>query len=224
MSLSTTLGGVWLGPDTHANRPATPLGGTLYVCTTHNKVEKYVSGAWGDWAVLVPAGGASGQVLTKNSSTDGDASWATPSGGSGFLGARVYNSANISVVSGGSGTILTFNSERYDTDNIHSTVSNTSRLTATTAGKYHISGTLFFANNTTGARGLQILLNGATNIAIVRIPTVAGTDVPALNISTVYDLAAGDYVELIAYQTSSGALNVTASGNQSPEFMMHRVG
>lgn len=31
----------------------------------------------------VPSGGTAGQVLTKNSSTNGDASWAAPSGGSG---------------------------------------------------------------------------------------------------------------------------------------------
>lgn len=140
-----------------------------------------------------------------------------------FVGARVYNSANISIASGGSGAALTFDSERFDTDSIHSTSSNTSRLTANTAGKYQIGGSLFFANNTTGARGLQIVLNGGTAIAILRTPTVVGTDVSALQINTAYDLAAGDYVELVAYQTSSGSLNVTASGNQSPEFWMHKV-
>jgi hypothetical protein len=140
-----------------------------------------------------------------------------------FIGARVYNTANISCATG-TGVTLTFDSERYDTDTIHSTSSNTSRLTATTAGKYHITGQVMFANNTTGARGLVIKLNNTTELAHVRMPTVGGTDVSIVNISTTYDLAATDYVELLAYQTSGGNLNVVASGNFSPEFMMHKVG
>lgn len=164
-----------------------------------------------------------GNKLTRKNSSGATTVIEGGGGGGTFIGARVYNSANISCASGAA-VALTFDSERYDTDTIHSTTTNTSRLTATTAGKYQIGGSLFFANNTTGARGLQIQLNGATAIAIVRIPTVGGTDVPALQISTVYDLAANDYVELVAYQTSGGALNVSASGNQSPEFWMYKVG
>lgn len=82
-----------LGPDTHANLPsatATPTG-ALYECTTHNKIYKNSGTAWGDWATLggggtgLPTGGTSGQVLTKNSGTDYDASWAT------LTGTRVIN-------------------------------------------------------------------------------------------------------------------------------------
>ena len=59
-----------------------------------------------------------------------------------MVGARVHNSANISV-SDSTWTSMTFDSERYDTDSIHSTASNTSRLTCVTAGKYLIIATLF---------------------------------------------------------------------------------
>jgi len=50
----TTFAGHFLGPDTHANRPATTglPEGTMYVCTTHNKIEKIVSAAWTDYATL----------------------------------------------------------------------------------------------------------------------------------------------------------------------------
>lgn len=144
-------------------------------------------------------------------------------GGSTFIGARAYNSANISCASGAA-VLLTFDSERYDTDTIHSTSSNTGRLTATTAGKYQITGQAAFATNATGARGLFIRLNGTTELAHVRQPAVAGTDISILNVSTTYDLAATDYLELLAYQTSGSTLNVSAFGNFSPEFMMHKVG
>lgn len=57
---ATTFIGHFLGPDTHANRPAvTGLpNGTIYVCTTHQKLERVVSGAWADYASLgIPAAG-----------------------------------------------------------------------------------------------------------------------------------------------------------------------
>lgn len=52
--MGTTFVGHFLGPDTHANRPAvgTLPNGTMYVCTTHNKIERIVSGAWADYATL----------------------------------------------------------------------------------------------------------------------------------------------------------------------------
>jgi hypothetical protein len=73
-----------LGPDTHANRPsaATTPWGAVYMCTTHSKIYRNNNGTWGDWATLagaatLPTGGTAGQVLTKNSGTDYDASFAT---------------------------------------------------------------------------------------------------------------------------------------------------
>jgi hypothetical protein len=58
---ATTFIGHFLGPDTHSNRPAASglPNGTLYVCTTHQKIERVVSGAWVDYATLgVGAGSA----------------------------------------------------------------------------------------------------------------------------------------------------------------------
>jgi hypothetical protein len=139
------------------------------------------------------------------------------------VGARVYNSAAITLTSGAS-TALTFDSERYDYDNIHSTVTNTGRLTATTAGIYHISGHARFDVNATNQRFILIRLNGSTTIANQTAQALAGSLNTALTVSTIYELAAGDYVELLAYQNSGGNLDVTATGNHSPEFMMMRVG
>jgi hypothetical protein len=70
------------GKDTHANRPATAKKGALYSCSTHSLIYRWDGSAWQTWATLagaatLPAGGTAGQVLTKNSGTDYDASFAT---------------------------------------------------------------------------------------------------------------------------------------------------
>ena len=81
-----------------------------------------------------------------------------------------------------------------------------------------------YQNNTTGVRFALIRLDGTTLIA--SSSSVALTDIyaTALNVSTQYYLNMNQYVELVAIQTSGGALNVLANGNRSPEFGMVYVG
>ena len=135
--------------------------------------------------------------------------------------ARVYNSANISIPNA-TLTALTFNSERFDNDSIHSTASNTSRLTATTAGVYSISGNFTMAPLGSGKGLIGVRLNGSLIIAYQRFAGITATNLIQA-IQTTYKLAAGDYVELIAHQDSGSALNVIAASNYSPEFSMHKV-
>lgn len=136
-------------------------------------------------------------------------------------GARVYNSVAISIATGTS-TVLTFDSERYDNDAIHDTVTNSGRLTCKTAGRYSITGHVDWAANGTGHRVCSIRLNGTTNIASDGKPASAASTrhaVPAL-----YSLAVNDYVELLVFQDTGGALNVNATAAMSPEFAMQWVG
>lgn len=129
---------------------------------------------------------------------------------------RVYNSSSISVANN-TNVALTFNSERQDVGAMHSTSSNTGRITVTDAGFYRVGGGVEFASNGTGRRSIAIRLNGATYIAAHS----ANADAAAahqMTISTEYQFAATDYVELVVFQTSGGALNVSVVGNYSPEF------
>ena len=138
-----------------------------------------------------------------------------------LVGARVYNNANISCTRLAT-TILTFNSERYDTDSIHNTSTNTDRLTCNTAGKYIISLTARFAADT-GVMQFNIKLNATTYIAR---SILNGTDgsVTSVTVTTIYDLAATNYLQADVYHDAAGALNIEYQANYSPEFMMHRIG
>lgn len=136
--------------------------------------------------------------------------------------ARVYNSANISIPNS-TVTALTFNSERWDTGatGMHSTATNTNRLTAQLSGLYHIFGHVSFATNAIGIRVVYIRVNGTTNIAI-QSNTALSSD-SRFSIGTDYYLSVGHYVELLVYQDSGGALNVLSAGNYSPEFGMTKT-
>ena len=133
------------------------------------------------------------------------------------VAARVYNNANISVPDS-TWTALNFNSEVFDTDGMHSSVTNTDRLTVVTPGTYLIGGQLAFAANGAGIRGIEIFLNGATVIGEVNdIPVGTGNWRMAIA-PTLYQLIAGDYLQLRAYQTSGGDLYVNYYAAYSPVF------
>lgn len=137
-------------------------------------------------------------------------------------GARVYNSANISIANA-TNTALTFDTERYDTDALHSTTTNTNRLTAPAAGKYLITGHVEWGASATGQRYINVRFNGTTVIAQQHVINLNNT-VFSQSIATIYSLAANDFVELVVFQDSGGALNVQANSALSPEFTIAFLG
>ena len=137
-------------------------------------------------------------------------------------GVRVYHGASQNIANS-SWVTLAFNSERYDTDSIHGNVTNNSRLTCRTAGKYLIIGQIGFPANSTGSRAGVILLNGTTYISHV-LQDATSDFGNAIICTTIYDLAVNDYVELQALQSSGGTLAVAYSPQMIPEFMMQRIG
>lgn len=136
--------------------------------------------------------------------------------------ARVYHNAAQSIANA-TFTALAFNTERFDNDTIHDTSTNNSRLTCKTAGKYLIIGNITYAANATGVRNADIRLNGTNYIASSRIHASTAATV-GVQVSAVCELNANDYVELMAYQSSGGALDVVSGASYSPEFSMVRVG
>lgn len=144
------------------------------------------------------------------------AEYATPEG------CRVYNSANESIASG-AGVALTFDSERYDNGNCHSTASNTSRLTAPKTGKYIITGHVMWASSAAGSfRSISLRTGGSVYIATQNLPVNGAYD--EMSLCTIYHLAYNDYVELMVQHDAGVAINVLAAVNHSPEFAMQWVG
>ena len=140
-------------------------------------------------------------------------------------GARVFNDANI-LAGNNVWTTLTFNSERWDTDAIHSIFLNTSRLTCQTAGVYVITGNVIWQNSAVDSpRSHRIRLNGAINIGYFSNPKQPNAgDGLSYEVTTQYDLIVGDFVEFGVYHNTGGAININAALNYSPEFMMQRIG
>ncbi|MDO8335636.1 MAG: tail fiber domain-containing protein, partial [Candidatus Saccharibacteria bacterium] len=145
-------------------------------------------------------------------------------GGNPEVSVRAYSTVAHTIATSTS-TALTFNQERYDTSAIHSTSSNTSRFTAPTKGKYLITGsTMWVANASVTRRITSIFLNNTTFLARSETTPAASTNI-AQNVATVYELNAGDYVELLVFQNSGGNIDTVASDatTQITEFSMTKI-
>lgn len=123
-----------------------------------------------------------------------------------------------SIANGGTGTNLTFTAEDVDTTGMHSTSSNTSRLTAVYPGWYFANATPSYAANTAGVRGGAWRVNGATTLAGINTfiaATISATlCVPCRPI--LLFLNVGDYIEIAGYQTSGAGLNTVVTTGEQP--------
>lgn len=134
------------------------------------------------------------------------------------------SSGAATAIADNTATALGFTSERWDNDAMHDNSTNNTRLTANTAGLYLITATVGWADNTTGQRCTLLKVGGSTIIADQCAPTPTGARNVYNNVTTVYTLSAGEYVEVLAYQNSGGQLNVITEANVSPEFGMTYLG
>ena len=164
--------------------------------------------------------GANDTVLTADSTAATGMKWATPAGGSNYAGASVTKTA-VQSISNATFTTLTWNSETYDTNTFHDNSTNNYRITVPSgkAGYYLVSGIILFGANGTGNRLMELRKNGsAVNYVFSETPATASNGT-GLNMSYVINLAVADYLELAAYQTSGGALNVDAESNWQVSFL-----
>ena len=157
--------------------------------------------------------GSNNQVLTADSSTATGLKWATPAVATPtFVGCSLTKSAAQSIASG-TETIVTYDTEVFDTDGFHSTVTNTGRITIPTgkAGKYLFTAQLMIDSSTFQTQGV-LRKNGSGEIIYYapKSPTA-----PCVIFSAILPASVGDYFETVAYQGSGTSKNVLGN-NYTP--------
>lgn len=141
--------------------------------------------------------------------------------GAGARGALAFGTSNQATVTSVELTVL-FDTEAYDTDAIHSTSSNTSRLTVPSGvTKIRLTAQIQFAGNSTGiVRKLRITKNGGGGGIDANRDTFlpVNNNSPGGNLTAhmvqivtgVIECVATDYFEMKVEQNSGGALNLLA--------------
>jgi len=166
--------------------------------------------------------GSTGQVLTV---AGGLPSWATPAAPS-FVGVRAYKESNQSITDS-SQTAVTYAAEIFDTNSFHDNVTNNSRFTVPSGqgGYYLCIAQNAYANvAATGSREVSLRKNGSTFMTQTSIPGANIARANCVYVVEVLNLAAGDYVEVLAYQTSGGSLNLIYDASTVSYFSMIKVG
>lgn len=134
---------------------------------------------------------------------------------------RAYHNTTQSI-NNATLTTLSLNAEAWDTDTMHNTVTNNSRLTIKTAGLYIVTVEVILAANGTGVRVANLLLNGS------ELPINNGNAASAFDSRILYStqekLALNDYLEIGIYQTSGGALSTVQSATRAPSLTATWVG
>jgi hypothetical protein len=233
--------GIWVFASAAARDAAvtSPQEGNACYLKDTNQVLTYSGSAWvavGGGSPLTTKGdlygfstvdaripiGANNTVLTADSAQALGLKWAAPASPT-FSGVRVRKSANQSI-SNATETVLTFDTETFDTDAYHDNSTNSGRLTvpAGKAGYYNIYFCIQWDLNATGDREVSLYINGTSTRICANFIAGDATTYPFCNGTTTYYLAETDYVQLTGYQTSGGALNATNSATIS--FGMDKVG
>lgn len=134
---------------------------------------------------------------------------------------RARRTGTAITLATGTNTAVEFDAELLDSHAMHDTSTNPSRFYAPTgySGWYHILGGVEFNANATGVRELAIRANGSDILGRVRSVPASGQNW-MVQVSAYVYLAAGEYVELIATQTSGGNLDINNQNYWTPMFAM----
>ena len=128
------------------------------------------------------------------------------------VGCLVTEAGGPHTVANGTWTDITFDTDEFDHGGCHDTGSNTQRITIPSGegGVWIFGGSLAWAADAgaAGVRQIRLYKNGSTNLINTQTVDNPGTGIIRHHIgSPPFVLAAGDYMTLQGYQTTSGNLD-----------------
>lgn len=140
------------------------------------------------------------------------------------IGPRAYRTTNLSVTTS-TDTTVTWEAVDGDTLSSWSSVTNPSRLTIKVPGRYIVVASMRWASNGTGFRTGEIKVNGSTIIGRhAQAFAAAGSPTQYTITSMPWTAAINDYVELVAWQNSGGALNLDYQNAYSNALALEYLG
>ena len=194
--------------DVYSASDVNDLAGTLNLIKPTAKGDLFAGSAANTYTKL--AVGTDGQLLSADSTSATGLKYVTVNTAVTAAGVRVYPSANVSIPNA-TYTALAFNTETFDTDNYHSTSTNTSRLTIPTGkgGMYRVSWGITLDSSALGSlRIVAIRKNGSTTISPNQYAFPSASQPAIFYGSDLFQLVATDYIDLLVYQDTGSAKNV----------------
>jgi hypothetical protein len=141
---------------------------------------------------------------TKDATTflRGDNTFAAPAAAASNSPTFLATSSNTSIVAN-TNTVVINGTEEYDSNSLYNNSTGRFTVTEATAGLYYIYAGVGYPLITASRIQCNIWKNGYATSEGFRIETHASNGYPALQISGVFNLSAGDYVEVTTQQNSS---------------------
>lgn len=125
--------------------------------------------------------------------------------------------ASAQSISNTTWTAVSWDTELWDTDSMWSSTPNPTRLTIGTTGLYCVNANVTFTNTASGIGRIVGIRTNGTTVNAVQYQYQLGVGFLAVNhVQAILDLTATDYLEVIVYQDSGGALNLNADASEQP--------
>ena len=121
-------------------------------------------------------------------------------------------------------TKIPFDAEEFDNAGMHNSNTNPTRLTARSAGLYHVSVAVGLSPSASGYRQISILKN---NIPVEHVSSPhTGSYFTNIGVDAVLRLARGDFVEVTAFYDSDDTVAAlgTTSCSSCTNVTIHRIG
>ena len=208
---------------TDANTFTLTMGGTITGLSGLTAGETYfLSGATAG-ALSLTEGTISKPLLVATSTTAGVfVNWRGLEGSTANntdVSAKARRTTDLSIANA-TVTEVPFESAVFDTD-AHWASGAPTRLTCKVGGKYVVNAVMVFDPSTAGRRVVRVRKNGTEILSRVDAhPVQVASQRTSINISTIINLAATDFIEFQVFQDSGAALNLYCS-DAGGTFMIH---